>query len=404
MTSLITDVLTERAERAGSPDLDLDRLIAEGEARARRTRVTRVAGATGVGLLAAATVGAVVLAGLGGSPGRSSDAPDVADGPSTAPGTQVPLSRMLSYAHDGTIVVPQADIELRTGRPVRSYVPTDDGFVWMAPDGTISFLPASGGQGGPGIEIGETDPEGGALRAEKDGTLVAWIDFSVPGGPELVVHDTATLTEVLRTGEDLSAGSDPYRDDVDPAFVHAVDRGSVYWLNAAGAVRTDVATGRTEVLDPDAGGFTLWDVAAGQIASNPATPVDDARSQDVTRVGPSLTEGTDLPWTGNVHLSPDARSVSFEDADALVVADVATGREVGPTNPGYDYWVVTQWVGSDTVAAFGIRDVAALDDPEGPDTAPLDFLVCEIPDGTCTVVAEDEVDLDSFALPVGETS
>src|SRR5688500_742932 len=101
MTSLITDVLTERAERAGSPVLDLDRIAADGTARARRTRVTRVAGATGVGLLAAATVGAVVLAGLDGSPGRGSAGPDVAGAPSSAPGTQVPVSRMLSYAHDG---------------------------------------------------------------------------------------------------------------------------------------------------------------------------------------------------------------------------------------------------------------------------------------------------------------
>ncbi|QIK67413.1 hypothetical protein G7072_14645 [Nocardioides sp. HDW12B] len=401
MTSLITDVLTERAERAGSPVLDLDRIAADGEHRARRARVTRIAGASGVGLLAAATVGAVVLAGLDGSPGRSATGPDVAGAPSSAPAAPVPVSRMLSYATGESIVVPQADLELRAGKRVASFVPVDDGFVWMAPEGAVSFLPSDGGAS---TTIGLTEPSGGALRAENDGSLVAWIDFAVTGGPELVVHDTATGAEVLRTGENLDADADAYRDSPNPAYVYAVDRGSVYWRNSAGAVRTEVATGRSEVLDPDAGGFRIGDVAAGQIASTASTGEGDARDDSATRVGPGLSGGTVLPWSGNDHLSPDARSMSFEDEDELVVVDVATGREVGPENPGYDYWVVTQWVGSDTVAVLGIRDIAALDNPDGPDTAPLEFLTCEIPDGACTVVAEDEIDLNAFAIPVGETS
>lgn len=401
MTSLITDVLHERAERAGSPDLDLDRLIAEGEARARRTRVTRVAGATGVGLLAAATVGAVVLAGLDGSPGRTAPGPGVAGAPSSGPAAPVPVSRMLSYATDDTVVVPQADLELQAGKRVVSYVPVDDGFVWMAPEGTVSFLPSDGSASTP---IGLTEPSGGALRAEKDGSLAAWIDFSVAGGPELVVHDTATGAEVLRTGENLDADADAYRDSPNPAYVYAVDRGSVYWRNGAGAVRTEVATGRSEVLDPDAGGFTIGDVAAGQVASSASTAAEDARDDSATRVAPGLSGGTVLPWSGNVHLSPDAGYVSFEDEDELVVADVSTGREVGPTNRDYDYWVVTQWTDDDTVAVMGLRSVEELDNPRGADVVPLDFLTCEVPAGSCETVATDDVDLNRFTLPVGETS
>lgn len=402
MTSLITDVLHERADRAGSPDLDLDRLVAEGEARARRTRVTRVAGATGVGLLAAATVAAVVLTGTTDGPTTSSE------GPATSGGTTAPLSRSLSYAHDGTFVLPQRDLELDAGGQVASYVPTDEGFVWADRAGTISFLPASGG---PSVEIGSTDPQGGALRAEKDGSLAAWIDFSVPAGPELVVHDTATGAEVMRTGEDLDADADAYRDSPNPAYVYAVDRGSVYWRNGAGAVRTEVATGRSEVLDPDADGFTIADVADGQIASDPGSvsPSGDVAEQDRTRVGPSLAQGTDLPWSGNVHLSPDAGYVSFEDEDELVVAEVATGREVAPDlAPGTPsaYAVAFQWTSEVTYAVFSIRSVDDLDNPSPGTRTTLDFLECNVVTQTCETVASPSVILDDgfqLQLPVGES-
>ncbi len=387
MTSLITDVLHERAERAGAPDLDLDRLVAEGEARARRTRVTRVAGATGVGLLAAATVAAVVLAGATDGPTTSGE------GPATPAGTTAPLSRSLSYAHDGDIVLPQHDVELDTGGVVTSYVPTDDGFVWSSEAGEVRFTPAAGGGS---TQIGRVSRDGHYLASDDTGSLAAWIE---PGKePTLTVFDTAQGTTILRTGTDAPPDVSYFRDATDVVTVVGIDDGAVTWFNEDGLVRTDVATGETRRMG-QAYALGVDDVGAGLLVSDASR---DNGGSSASRVGPSLTDGLVVSHSGNAQISPDGSHVSFEDADELVVTDLATGEDVQPANPGYDYWVVSQWIDDGTFGGFGIRSLAELDNPRGADVVTLDFLTCEIPEGSCEVVAQDEIDVNSFAIPVGE--
>lgn len=387
MTSLLSDVLQERADGAGSPRLDLDLVIAHGERQLRRRRL---AGMTGVGLLAAATITAFAVIDL---PSDRQSAPAAGTSDTTERGDTLWSTHALSYSDDSTIHVVTAEADLDVGQPIRSYVATDDGFVWTAEDGTVSFQPADGSAT---RAIGSTSRDGYYLRADDTGSLAAWVDWTEPGGPSLVVYDTAEGAEVLRESSGTGPGMAAYRDAPEPVYVYAVDDGSVYWLNESGIVRTEVATATSTVLG-QGNGFSIDDVATGVIASRP----DGTADRQETLVGPSLTEGRTLPNAGHAQLSPDGRTISFEDADELVVRDVATGQDLSPVNPGYEYWVVTQWVDDHDVAVMGLRSLKDLDNPSGPDTAPLDFLHCDVADGSCRVVTSTVVDLDAFNLPVG---
>lgn len=372
MTGLLKDVLDEQANDLGAPSLDLAAIRRDGARRVRRGRVTGAA---------AAAAAVAVMAGGVALVDPFADEPGVATAPASP--------RQLSYAVGNEIHV--GDEVIETAEPVRSYVLTDTGPVWTTPDGDVMMRLHDGRD----VFIGQTSTDGYYLKADDTGTLVAWMQFSPGAPPDLVVYDTAAYQEVLVTSEGTREGMGAFRDARDVAYVYAVDGRSVYWHNERGAVLTDVDSGESTVLG-EANGFTIGDVADGQLAYTPVLEGSEA-AEAVTRVGPSLTEGLEIPHSGNPYLSPDAGYVSFEASDVMVVVDTATGEEVTPELPGYEYKVVYTWLDDDTAAVFGIESLGG-----DSTTVPLDFLACDIPTGECTKVSSAQVTMGDFALPVGE--
>ena len=199
---------------------------------------------------------------------------------------------------------------------------------------------------------------------------------------------------MLRTNEGNEVGLTAYRD-TDAAYVYAVDDGSVYWHDAGGAVRYDVAAGTSTRLG-DAGPFTIGDVANEMIAYQPPIEGQDD-DNSLFRVGRTLESGQVIPHRGNVTLSPDGKLIAFEDGDELFVNRTDTAADLTPKLDGYSFYVVYQWYDDDTAGVFGITHT-------GPNerSFDVDFLSCEIPSGKCAKELSTSIDPNRFAFPVGE--
>ena len=95
MTGLLKDLMSDKAEHAGAPHLDLDAIVADGDKRVRRRRVV-----TGAGVAAAA---AAVIAARRRRPRRSST-PASRDPVATSPiGDRTSASSQPTYAVGSTI-------------------------------------------------------------------------------------------------------------------------------------------------------------------------------------------------------------------------------------------------------------------------------------------------------------
>jgi hypothetical protein len=102
-------------------------------------------------------------------------------------------------------------------------------------------------------------------------------------------------------------------------------------------------------------------------------------------------------WEG--YLSPGARYVSTDQADELAVYDVATREDVTPETLGYAFVAAYAWLDDETVTLIAIEELGG--------AQPIDILECTVPDGACTVAADDvtvysESRPPQLALPVGE--
>lgn len=373
MTGLLKSVLHEHADTT-SIDVDLDSVIAAGDRRVRGRRL----GAAALGSAAVLAVTGVTVAGV---QLLNDDATPVVSGENGF------KARKLSYASDGKIHY--GDTVIDAGAKVMSYVQTDQGFVWTVANGDVIF-----GDGSARTKIGRTSTDGYYLKSDDSGSLVAWVEFPTSRAPEFVVYDTADQHQVLRTNEGNTLGMTAYRD-TDAAYIYAVDDGSVYWRDATGAVKYDVAAGRSTFLG-DAQPFTISDVANGLLAYQPPIAGQDA-DESQFHVGPSLDEGVEISHRGNAVLSPDGTYIAFEDADEMFVNRTDDATDVTPRVDGYDYHVVYQWYDDDTAGVFGIKTGA------DSDTLDLQFMTCEIPAGTCTNDGgEVSIDVVDFAFPNGE--
>jgi len=191
--------LASRVDGVGTPTLDVDGLIAQGEQRLHRRRMTAVlAAVTAVAVIA---IGAVLGANVYNH--QSSGPVDKPDKHQTTAPTRVVVYSDFSdpFVHFGDRRVPS-----RQG--VLHIDVTDEGFVYtipawspyadLKPDDRVWFS-----DGGTPEQIGRLC--GPSLSREPDGvvtanvgSLVAWVDCTDASTPAIVVLDTSTGREVLR--------------------------------------------------------------------------------------------------------------------------------------------------------------------------------------------------------------
>jgi hypothetical protein len=221
--------LKQYVDQTPPPPLDVEGIVARGEARLLRRRAALVAATAS---LAVAVV--VAVAALPGSNQRSSppvDTPTPSETETAAP----TVTRPLTYTDDFTVdpgdihwllqSIQYGDRTLRPGLAATALDQTDDGLVMVAPDGGVHFT-----DGERTEKIGETADPGGMSWAEwgvktsPSGSLVAWF---TPEGPDrsLVVYDThqrRVLAEV------------PRPDCPEGCLLEAVVGDRVYWSDEPG--------------------------------------------------------------------------------------------------------------------------------------------------------------------------
>lgn len=375
MTGLLKSVLQERAERTSPVQADLDAIISRGDRRVRRTRVTgAMAGIAGVALIATVVPFAT---------GQWLDA----DSPvAPAPAGPAPFAdRQVSYAVGPTIH--HGDQRIDVGRDVRSYVQTDDGFVFATKSGEVFF-----NDGEQTSAVGRTSPGGLYLKADDSGSYVAWVEFPTEGAPRFVVYDTALRERVVETAEGNRPGMDSFRD-TDAAYVFGVDGDFAYWRSGDGLVKHDITTGQSEILARDVSPFDVADIANGKIAHLTRRGGDEASTLRVSTDLENPAEPLPSGWNG--YLSPSGDHIVVEDADEMAVYDTATRADVTPDTKGYAFVAGYDWLDDDTVLMLGL---------ESPDESePIDILRCDVPSGGCTVAVDEAATFPGFAIPVGES-
>ena len=381
MTGLLKDTLREQAEGQTTPRFDVDAIAAAGNRRARHRRAA--VGSVAVAAVALTAFTVPRLLGTAGTTGA--DAPVAGQGREAAAAF---VERRPTYAVGGVIHYGRTQIDV--GRPIETFVQTDDGFVLTTKNGDVWLADGEGSE-----RVGHSGNS--RLRADDTGSLVAWVDAADDGHPQYVVFDTSSRKEAARV-DDNAAG--PSREPEDRgAEVFAVDDGAAYWRTHEGLVRFDVAEGTSKVLERRTLDFIV-DVANGHFAHKVWEA--DGGSSGI-RVSTDLAHpAPPLPSTHDSGLlSPDGGYIAVEDGspDEMAVYDTVTRDEVTPKT-GYAFAAPYGWLDDDTLTMIGIKHL------EG--TMPIDILECSIAEGTCEVVAEavstyDESGPVTLALPIGQT-
>src|SRR5262245_34892592 len=188
MSEVLKDVMNERAGAAGTPELDIEAIMANGDKRIRRRRIS-----VGAAVTAAVVAAAVAIPTLVDR--------DTLGQRDTQPATTKAgfINRTETYAVGTTIYYGDDAIDV-TPHQVKSLVQTDYGFVFTAKQGDhdgVFFTDAT-----DTVKIGETDQEAGTfLAADDSGPYVEWVDTDATPLPEFVVYDTAKQKEVARTSQ-----------------------------------------------------------------------------------------------------------------------------------------------------------------------------------------------------------
>lgn len=366
MTELLKDLMHDRADSLGAPDLDVPGMVREGNRQVHRRR-TAVLGA-GVAAVAVAAIAVPTL--LPETSRRGSEEPSVAAAftahePSYAIGSEVHI--------DG--------LTFDVGHPINAFVQTTAGVVFSDKAGTVWAS-----DGSQTVEVGTTDAEQPHLEA--DGSRVAWTEYPLGAAPEYTLFDQtsgATMSTPFDTGND---GPTEYDD-----ALFAVDGVDVYFRDSRGVVRWNVETG-VQALLGRVKGATIDDVHAGVIAHRLPNAGADLG-------GTSVYFGRhfgDTPSTlyHTLALSPNgAIALGESDPDRPALADTATG-EVTPLDvPGYGFFAGYGWVDDDTFVAVGVN--------EPFDSTPVDLLECEV-GGKCTVTGSAVGSLEGgLIIPIGQS-
>lgn len=375
MSTTLREVLAQRAEGAGSANLDIEQLVGLGESRLRRRRLTVVLGSAAVVVMIALALGSA----LNGSA-------DHGDGPVDHPkqdDTRV-TPRQLLYSegrllsHDPGIIH-FGNREVRTSDTTVHMDVTDDGFVYVA-GSDVWFS-----DGGAPERIGSdpcnpaTDEVRGGVRytspsgvntdkvvSGNAGSLVAWFDCS-----DLVVFDTRLVQEVRR-------------QPMEPGNLEAIIGEHVYFSHERLFVY-DVTTGRIRTAAHQAYVEELLNHPRGLFVGDTrqSGTATDGIGQVFHDVGSRL-----LPWTGLWSSEEPAPTKAFDTATGQAVKLLLpTGYNADPDED----FTLFEWLDDDTVALvaqFGGNGAG-------------DILVCRLSDGRCEVALQRQEGADWAPLVPG---
>ena len=364
MTGQLTDLMHERADRLEPPDVDIERLVREGDKRVRRRRTALVGGVAALAVAAAMAIPALVG---GGTATTGRDPEPVAPG----------ISHEVSWATGGTIHFGNRSVDV--GRTVRSYVVTDGGAVFSDPDGAVWSV-----VGTDVARIGHVAADYAYLVS--DGSRAAWVEPRET--PVFVVFDQVT-GDTVRDSLQNTAGMSYLTGARISAVLYALDGPVAYVKSGQAAVAWDTGTGAHQVLDPDVHGFGINDAQAGLIAyvTSDYPPVH--------RVGTDLQSGTSLDVEHVYSLSPGGRYlIGAPEPEDIRIYDTSTGAAMPKDDYGYAYFYGYQWLDDAHFAALGFDSMA--------DDAPMDVLTCAAATGRCTVAADDAGSkAGGFNIPLG---
>ena len=354
MNGMLRDLLTERADAAGSPALDLHGLIAQGERRITRRRRTVVGGTAAAVVLTVSASFALVQV------GNDRMSPPV--GPPTNPPSNVDVtpdatddSRPLTYGVGATIHYGDRVIEAAED-PDGLFV-FDDGLWFFTGENegaSTTHLYYTDGNSEP-IEIarGIDRPTPGQV-----GSLLVWLD-----GDDVVIYDTHTRDVVARVplnGQRLGNPIIPLEDEV-------------YWREYVDSAES-ISDGRS----------VRYDLSAGTRARVSRA---DERAAEARAAGPPIlvvgaatsrfsAEGFEV-----VDSRLEGRPPGSGAPPPVFVA--ATGERLRVSVPdGYDGEAmgVFQWLDEDRFALVGLGIAGIGNAPTG------DLLVCRISAGQCRTI------------------
>lgn len=348
MTELLKDMMNERADSLGAPDLDVLAMVREGNRRAARRRTTVVA----LGAAAAVVAAFALPSLLADSPDKGRDVQ-----PTSAFATPQP-----SYATGSTVHVGTASYDV--GRSVSALFVTTEGIVFADDAGTVL---ATDGAGTP-TEIGSADLGHGSLVG--DGSRAGWVEHQAGRAPVFTVHDLATGETVVAEYDTAGEGPTEYH----PSFF-AIDGTDAYFRDARGVIRWDLESGEQEWIGSPLGA-ELHDVKAGVIAHS--LPRDPDNPVDVEEfAGTDFGSGGPLDLGQASTLNPSGTLLLGSGIDEAVVADTKDGSITPLTAPGYVELQPYAWLDDDSFAATAATQA---------DPRRHDVLACDV-GGGCSVVS-----------------
>lgn len=356
MTGLLTDLMHERADDLGAPDLDLAEITRDGDRRLRSRRTALVGG-----IAAAAAV--VTLAAPSLVPGGDGDRvrrDQAADG--TA-GDPQPLSWVT-----GSTVHRAGLPDVHLGVDVRAWVWVGDDIAFTDAEHRVRLWT------GDALDVvgrtGAIRPDGVELVA--DGTRFGWIDEE----RDFTVYDAATR-EAWSAQAERGAGM--------PVEVTALDGPTIYGTDARGTIAYTLGARRVEVLPGDLGAVMDAENGTTVREGGPGNRAILARDDEMVR----------LSTRQFANLSPDGALVAIENDDVGEVVDATTG-EARPFDHGHEWAIGYQWLDESTLA------VMAFDGIEEDAAASAWLLTCDGRSGACdgpgTAIPAG---FGEFQLPIG---
>jgi hypothetical protein len=360
MNGMLRELLSERADAAGTPDLDLGDLIARGERSVTRRRRAVV------GVTAAAVVLTVSASFALVQVGNDRTSPPV--GPPTNPPSNVDVtpdatdaSRPLTYGVGTTIHYGDRVIEAAED-PDGLYV-FDDGLWFFTGENegpSTTHLYYTDGSSEP-VEIAR-----GIDRVTPGGvgSLLVWLD-----GDDVVIYDTHVRGVVARVplnGQRLGNPIIPLEDAVHWREYDDSDES----ISDGRSVRYDVSAGtRTRVSRADERAAEALAAGPPHLVVGSADSFDPA--EDFTVIDSRLELDTDAQGA-----RPPVFVAATGERLRVIVPDGYDGESLG----------VGQWLDDDRFA-LGVHGTAGIGRvPTG------DLLVCRISAGRCRTVAYGEQD------------